>query len=196
MLPKRCCSTEHRETTASQRSRESGEDPPRHRGPGSGSESCTAAEGRQAQQVRSEVEICSVVGSIDASDEHLIGTLLGVIKVKDATALPDVPRFEAKAIDEMQGTPWRPPTMMHRETKIRAHMTVDGDQGAHEEEEPEEIQMDIRRGRPGRDSRRHFEEARRHFQQNRAVVQLHHQGTRCAEVRTTHWLLGMQVHIW
>ena len=48
---------------------------------------------------------CGVwIGSIEASYEHLIGNPLGVIKARTLTTLPDGQRFEAKAIDEMQGT--------------------------------------------------------------------------------------------
>ena len=51
-------------------------------------------------------------------------------------------RCEAKAIDEMQGTPWRLSTK-HRGTKIRAHVTDDENQGDEKEEEPAQIQMEI-----------------------------------------------------
>ena len=49
--------------------------------------------------------------------------------------------FAAKAIDEMQRTPWRPPAK-HWGIKIRAHVTDEEGQGD-DEEEPEDIQMDI-----------------------------------------------------
>ena len=55
------------------------------------------------------------IGSIEAAAEHLVGTPLGAGKARAVTALPDGQRFEAKAIDEKQGTPWRPPTE-HRRT--------------------------------------------------------------------------------
>ena len=67
-------------------------------GPGSENESCTSCHRRQDQQARSQEEIWS---------EHLIGTPLGVIKARAATALPDGHRCEANAIDDMQGTPWQ-----------------------------------------------------------------------------------------
>ena len=60
------------------------------------------------------------IGSIEASDEHLIGTPLGVVKARAVTALPDRQRFEAMAIADTQGTPCRPPTK-HRGTKVRTH---------------------------------------------------------------------------
>ena len=54
-------------TTVSRQSRESREDPPRHRGPDSENELCTRFE---------------------APDEHLIGIPLGVLKARDAIAVP------------------------------------------------------------------------------------------------------------
>ena len=53
-------------------------------------------------------------------------------------AIPDGQRVEAKAIDEMQGTP----STKHRRTKIRTHETDEEDQGE-DEEESEEIKMEI-----------------------------------------------------
>ena len=63
-------------------------------------------------------------------------------KARAVIALPGGQRFEAKAMDEMQGTPWRPSTK-HRGTNVRAHITDEEDQGDDEEEEPEEIQTEI-----------------------------------------------------
>ena len=68
----------------------------------------------------------------------MIGTTLGVIKGRAVASPPDGQRFEAKAIEEMQGTPWRPSTR-HRGSKISARMTDEEDEGDDEEEEPEEI---------------------------------------------------------
>ena len=79
------------------------------------------------------------IGSNDASDEHLSGTPLGVVRARAVIALPGGQRFEAKAIDEMQGTPRRP-SNKHRETKARTHLT--DDEAHDEEEEPEEIPME------------------------------------------------------
>ncbi len=45
------------------------------------------------------------IGSMENSDEHLIGTPLGVIKVRAVMALPEEQRFNASAIDELQGVP-------------------------------------------------------------------------------------------
>ena len=52
----------------------------------------------------------------------MIGTPRGAVKPTTVTALPDGQGFEGKAIDAMQGTPWRP-SSKHRGTKIRAHIT-------------------------------------------------------------------------
>ena len=77
---------------------------------------------------------CGVwIGSIETSDEYWIGTPLGVIKSMAATALADGKRFVATAIDEMQGTRWRPPTK-HR--GISAQVTDEEHSGDDEKEEP------------------------------------------------------------
>ena len=86
--------------------------------------------------------------------EHLIGTPLGVIKARAATALPDGHRCEANAIDDMQGTPWQL-SAMHRGTNIRAQKTDEEDQGDEEEEDRRNPDGNIRRRRPRSDSRRH-----------------------------------------
>ena len=51
--------------------------------------------------------------SIEASDELLIGTPLSVAKARTLIVPPDGQNIEAKAIDDMQGTPWQPSTQ-HR----------------------------------------------------------------------------------
>ena len=55
--------------------------------------------------------------SVEASDEHLSGTPLGVIKARAVAAPPDGQRFEGKAIDGVQAIPWRP-SAEHRGVKI------------------------------------------------------------------------------
>ena len=62
------------------------------------------------------------IGSVEASDEHLIGIPLGVVKARAVSAPPDGQMFEATAIGEMQGTPWRPSTK-HRGAKVGTRMT-------------------------------------------------------------------------
>ena len=71
-------------------------------------------------------------GSISASDVRL--GPLGVVKASARTSLPERWRFEAKSLDEMQGTPWRPSTK-HRGAMLRARQTEDKDQSDEEEEE-------------------------------------------------------------
>ena len=61
-------------------------------------------------------------GSVEASDEHLTGIPLGVVKTMAVSAPPDGQMFQATAIGEMQGTPWRPSTK-HRGAKVGTHMT-------------------------------------------------------------------------
>ena len=120
-----------------------GEDSPQHRGPDSGNESCTRypmSSSSASQKPGGQYGVW--IGFMEASDEHLIGTLLGVVKPRGVTALPGGQRFEAKAIDEMQGTPWRPSTV-HRRTRVRTHIADEEEQGNDEEEESEEIQMGI-----------------------------------------------------
>ena len=82
------------------------------------------------------------IGSIQASAEHLIGIPLCVVKATALSALPDGQRFEAKAIDEMQGAPWRPSTQ-HQRTRVRTHITDEEEQDKNEVEENQEIQMKI-----------------------------------------------------
>ena len=82
------------------------------------------------------------IGSMENSDEHLIGTPLGVVKARAVTALPEEQRFNASAIDELQGTPWRPSTK-HKGTKIRTHIGDDDEQDDENEDEFEDIQMEI-----------------------------------------------------
>ena len=50
----------------------------------------------------SENELCT---RFEASDEHLIGIPLGVLKARDAIAVPFGQMIEATAIEEMH-TPW------------------------------------------------------------------------------------------
>ena len=97
---------------------ESGESPFRQRGPGSENESCTSCR-KDVKISKSEARWRQgvLIGSNEASDEHLSGTPLGVIKARAVVALPDGQRFKGKAIDGMQGTPWRP-SAKHRRIKI------------------------------------------------------------------------------
>ena len=56
---------------------------------------------------------------------------------EDCECIPDGQRFEAKAIDEMQGTPWRPSTL-HQGTRVWSHTTNEEEQDNYEEDGPEE----------------------------------------------------------
>jgi hypothetical protein len=84
------------------------------------------------------------LGSIESSDEHLIGTKLGVIKARAVTALPDDKRFDVKDIDEMQGLPWKPSTR-HRGMKIRTNINDNDDEDEEDEQddEPEAVQLEV-----------------------------------------------------
>ena len=62
---------------------------------------------------------CGVwIGSIEASDETLDWNPAGCVKARAVTALSDGQVFEAKAIDEMQGSPW-PPSAKYRGTTVK-----------------------------------------------------------------------------
>ena len=73
------------------------------------------------------------LGTIESSDEHMLGTELGVIKARAVTALPEEQRFDARAIQTMRGVPWRPSTK-HSGTKIRTHIDEDKDGSDGDEE--------------------------------------------------------------
>ena len=96
------------------------------------------AEGRRDDEVRSQVETWRVDWIHRGVRRALDWNPLNVIKARAVTALPDGQRFDAKAIDEMQG-----PLTKHRRTEIRAHITDEEDQGDHEEEEFGDIQMEM-----------------------------------------------------
>ena len=66
--------------------------------------------------------------------------MLGVVKARAVTALPNGQRFEARAIDAMQGTPWRPSTK-HQGTRVGTYK-ADEEEDNDGKDEPEEIQMD------------------------------------------------------
>ena len=61
------------------------------------------------------------LGTIETSDEHIVGTDLGVIKCRGVAPLPESQRFDAKALEDMKGTPWRPSTK-HVGWRIRTHI--------------------------------------------------------------------------
>ena len=84
------------------------------------------------------------LGSLETSDEHLSGTELGVIKARAVTSVQEEQRFDAKAIDSIKGTPWKPSTK-HSGTKIRTHIEEQKEEGESEgeEEEPNEIQVEV-----------------------------------------------------
>ena len=75
------------------------------------------------------------LGSILTSDEHMIGTPLGVVKARSVTTLSEDERFDAKALEEMRGTPWKPSTR-HKGSRIRTHI----DDG--EDDEPDVYEED------------------------------------------------------
>ena len=80
---------------------------------------------------------------IEAADEHLIGTPRGVIKAPAVTTLPEQPRFDAKAVDEMQGTPWRP-SDKHQGVEVGTHRNEDEDQGDEDDAEKEDSDGHVR----------------------------------------------------
>lgn len=93
------------------------------------------------------------LGSIQTSDENIIGTPLGVIKCRSIAALPEDQRFDIDAINSVKGSPWKPSTR-HPGHKIRTHIgeeTCEDDQeddddgvtdnGINIEEDPEEEEV-------------------------------------------------------
>jgi hypothetical protein len=83
---------------------------------------------------------------IESSDEHMIGTKLGVIKARAVTALPNNKGFDTKDIDEMQGLSWKPPRR-HRGMKVRTNMhgDDDGDEDDEHDDGLDEVQLGLRR---------------------------------------------------
>lgn len=58
------------------------------------------------------------LGTLENSDERLDGTRAGVIKYRCSAGMAD--NFDAKAVEELRGYPWQPPTR-HTGTKLRAN---------------------------------------------------------------------------
>ena len=58
------------------------------------------------------------LGSLETSDEHLLGTELGVIKARAVTSVQEEQRFDAKAMGSIKGTQWKP-SVNHNGWKIR-----------------------------------------------------------------------------
>ncbi len=81
-------------------------------------------------------------GSIEASDEHLLGTELGVIKARPVTAVREDQRFDGKAIDNIQGTPRRPSTKQ-KGTKIRSHIDENPEDGDADDEAEDDVQVEV-----------------------------------------------------
>ena len=84
----------------------------------------------------------------------------------------------------------------HWRTKIRTHITDDGNPGGGEKEEPEETQMKIHDEEDPGETVEHCEKAEVIFSRTGAVVHVNHEGTRCTEGWATLWLVGMEVHLW
>ena len=82
------------------------------------------------------------LGTIESSDEHMLGTELGVIKARAVTAVPEGQRFDAQAIQAMKGVPWRPSTK-HPGSKIRTHIDEDKEGSDGDEEGDHEVQVEV-----------------------------------------------------
>ena len=74
------------------------------------------------------------LGSIETSDEHIVGTELGVIKARAVASVSGDKRFDGKAIEDMKGTPWKPSTK-HKGTKIRTHLSEEEEEDDNEDED-------------------------------------------------------------
>ena len=81
------------------------------------------------------------LGSIEASDEHLLGTELGVIKARAVKAAHEDQRFDGKAIENIKGTPWQPSTK-HKGTNIRTHVDEKPEQDDTDDEAEEHAVID------------------------------------------------------
>lgn len=80
------------------------------------------------------------LGTIESSDEHLVGTARGVIKCRSITALPDTQRFSSEALDSMRGVPWRP-SSQHVGPKVRSHIPEDDEEYRLAADGDDEIKM-------------------------------------------------------
>ena len=81
------------------------------------------------------------LGSIETSDEHLVGTDLAVVKCRAVDTLAEDKRFDEKAVVEMKGTPWKPSTM-HAGSRIRTHIKEESeDKDAESDDDDAEVLM-------------------------------------------------------
>ena len=54
------------------------------------------------------MEIWNMVGFIDHTNEHLIGTNKGIIKCRAIRRQDETSQFDINIINDINGTPWRP----------------------------------------------------------------------------------------
>ena len=103
------------------------------------------------------------------SDERLVGTDLGVIKRRVVAPLSEDKRFDARALENTKGKPWRPSTK-HSGSRIRTHIKEDDEEDGSDEDEEgerpvevnfqEEEDMDITIDEVTKGSRSHLQQSR------------------------------------
>ena len=89
------------------------------------------------------------LGSIESTDEHLIGTSLGVIKCRSVDTLAEGQRFMEEAINLMKGSPWKP-SSIHPGNRIRSNLKEEDEEAESESDDeveavitPEQLDEDI-----------------------------------------------------
>ncbi|MCP2504859.1 MAG: hypothetical protein NLN65_06160 [Candidatus Poseidoniaceae archaeon] len=82
------------------------------------------------------------LGSVERSDERLVGTDLGVIKCRAVAPLSEDKRFDARALENMKGKPWRPSTK-NSGSRIRTHIKEDDEEDGSDEDEEGERPVEV-----------------------------------------------------
>ena len=81
------------------------------------------------------------LGIVELSDEHIIGTEIGVIKCRAVTSLPGDQRFKAEALEAMRGTPWKPSTK-HSGQRLRTHIKEDDEESDNEDGGDDQVHIE------------------------------------------------------
>lgn len=132
---------------------------------------------------------CGVwVGSIESSDERLVGTSRGVVKCRATTALPDTQSFRADAINAMRGVPWKPPGL-HACTCIRTHIPEEDEEDYEGDMDNNDIQIQHDNDELQDDRIKHAKEAQ-HIIQNH-IGQSYSFCVRARDIVGTHAHAGM-----
>ena len=81
------------------------------------------------------------LGTIEHTSEHIIGTHDGVVKCRAIAPLAGERRFDAKYLEKMVGTPWKP-SPNHKGWKIRTNLEEGENEEPEEAEEHYEVPID------------------------------------------------------